>query len=482
MSRQMEGEEIVRPELNFEKWPGIWQPARSNSKLSEIVLERKKVDGSTSKIEITANSKYGALTTETQKIIYALYKISEEKSHPRRIPFSRRRIAKILNKHWGTVAIEIIETGLYQLRSTFFVLKDVFYDAVNKKTISVINTFTILSFLEISNEEINGHTTKEECYCEFNDYIYNNLVNNHVKPLLLDTFLTFGDDGIAQLLYSHLDLMLSKTNYYKRITKGIFDELHLVGKDYQKVSVRKRTIERIMPKLNGKKLSSGGVLAIGLEKAIKGDDYDLVAVKKELESSSISDGRRDVENKEISQADKKIIERLAKGVDFKSGTINKLNNKTLGINEDARVIIQYFHKKFFNLENVKPTLKELKQAKELIEQNGFDIGKYVVDYAYNQAQETNYKIGQFGAILEYAGRGAAKYYKELKNKEDREKLENCEYCKGSTFVDVIVTNGNGTERYNGKLICPHNLDQLKAKAVEKQIKLRLSNNLIINFK
>jgi len=475
-------EDVVRPELNLEKWPGIWQPARSNSKLTEIVLERKKVDGGSSKIEITANSKYGALTTETQKVIYALYKISEEKGHPRRIPFSRRRIAKILNKHWGTITAEIIENGLYQLRSTFFVLKDVFYDAVSKTRLSFIDTFTILSVLKMNKEEIDGHETKDTCYCEFNDYIYNNLVNNYVKPLLLDTFLSFGDDGITQLLYSHFDLILSKTGSYRRPTKGVFDEIHLVGKEYEKVSRRKRTIERIMPKLNGKKLSSGGVLSISLEKAAKGDDYDLVAVKKESESSSVSESRRDGENKEISQADKKIIERLAKGVDFKSTTINKLNNKKLGTNEDAREIIQHFHKKFFNLENVKASPKELKHAKELIEEYGFNTTKYIVDYAYNQAEETNYKIGQFGAVLEYAGRGAAKHYKDLKNKEAQEKLENCEFCKGQIYVDVIITHEKGVERYDGKFKCPHDLEQLKTKAIEKQIKLRLSNNLIIDFK
>jgi hypothetical protein len=471
-------EDIVRPELNLEKWPGIWQPARSNSKVNEIVLERKRVDG-ISKIEITSNSKYGALTTETQKILYALYKISEEKGHPRRLYFSCSKIAKILGKKWGTIAAEIIYKGLYQLRFTAFVLEDAFYNAVTKGRISIIDTFTVLSVLKITKEKTDGHITTESCYCEFNDYIYNNLVSNYVKPLLLDTFLSFGDDGIAQLLYGHLDLMLSKSDQYKRITKGIFDEIHLVGKDYHKVSVRKRTLERIKPKLTGKQLSSGGVLSINIEKAEKGEDYELIALKKQEPTSENKD---DTKQAEISKTDKAKIERLIKALPIEPKRVNDSKGKKLVTNEEAREIIQYFHKKFFNLENVKASIKEQKQAKELIEAYSFETTKYIVDYAHNQAQETNYKIGQFGAVLEYAGRGASEYYKELKNKEAQKKLENCEFCSGLIFVDVIVANEKGIERYDGKLKCPHDLEQLKAKAIEKQKKLRLSNNLTIDFK
>ena len=60
---------IVRPELNLEKWPGIWQPARSISKSDEIILERKRIDG-VSRVEMIASSRYGPPTTETQKVIY----------------------------------------------------------------------------------------------------------------------------------------------------------------------------------------------------------------------------------------------------------------------------------------------------------------------------------------------------------------------------------------------------------------------------
>ncbi|MBL8193824.1 MAG: hypothetical protein JNM06_08560 [Blastocatellia bacterium] len=470
---------LVRPELNFEKWPGIWQPTKSNNKLYEIVLERKTTD-SISKVEITANSKYGPLTTEAQKILYALYKISEERGHPRRLLFSRRKIARILKKIWCKKTREIIEKALYQLRSTLFVLKNVFYDAFNKKKVGFLKTFTILSDLEMNDEEINGHVSKEACYCEFNEYIYNNLLNNYVKPTLLDVVLSFGEDGIAQSFYSHFDLLLANTNIYKRPIEKSFQDINLIGKEYQKLSIMKRTFERIKPKLNGKRLSSGGTLEVGLEKTITG--YDLVGLKrtdgidKNL-ATNVSKTESTVE--EVSPSLKKRIEKLSKAIP-EEPTVKNVNNDVLKTNnvrnESAKELIELFAKRFFNLEKVRATSKELNQAKQLIKDFGFETSKYIIGYAYNQACLTNYKIGQFGAIVEYAGRGAAQYEKDTKIKESQQKLANCQFCNGSSYIDVII---NETKRTNHKLKCPHNLEQIETISKEKQIKLRLADGKII---
>lgn len=473
----MKEDVLVRPELNLEKWPGIWQPAKSISKSDEIILERKRADG-VARVEMIASTRYGPPTTETQKVIYALYKISEERGHPRRIYFSSSKIVKILNKVWGTVAAEIIYNSLYQLRFTGFVLKDSFYDATSKKRLSIIDTFTILSVLKIVKEEVDGHTTKEDCYCEFNDYIYNNLLSNYVKPLLLDTFLSFGDDGIAQLLYSHIDLMLAKSNEYRRPTKEIFcNELKHLGKEYIHLSRRNRTIERILPKLTGKMLSSGGVLEVSLDKSSKTGDYDLVARKVKQQCQTLPTDKN--EGSQISQQDKKKVKKILKAMPEDPETKKTNLKKQLfdGFNKgNAKELVELFARKFFNLENVRATTKELNQAKQLIEEFGFEASKYIVGYVHNQAATTNYKIGQFGAILEYAGRGFAQYEKEIKAKQYQQKLENCQLCKGTIYIDVI-TNEVGRDRY--KLKCPHDLEQLKIISKERQIKLRLATGQIV---
>lgn len=476
-------EDIVRPELNFEKWPGIWQPARSNNKLNKIVLQRKINDSNVSKIEILANSEYGPLTTETQKIIYALYKISEENGHPRRIPFSCSKIARILNKKWGRGTANTIKKGLYQLRFTAFVLKNMFYDSTSKKHIrSFTDTFTILTALKISDEETDGHVTKEICYCEFNEYIYNNLLDNHVKPTRLDVVLSFGDDGIAQSFYGHFDLLLANTNKCRRTIDNVFYDINLTGKEYQKLSVKKRTFDRIKPSLDGKELSSNGKLEVYLEKTSSG--YDLVGIKKiDKEKHSVKKVNKTKNTaKEVSLAVKKRIEKLSGAMPADLALTNadeiRLETNTSD-SESAKELVVLFAKKFFNLENVKATTKELSQAKQLIEEFGFDTSKYIVEYAYQQAAVTNYKIGQFGAIMEYAGRGAAQYERNTKIKEHRQKLENCQFCSGLIYIDVV---NDKTEKARYKLKCPHSLEQLKIISKEKQIKIKIVNGQIIeNF-
>jgi len=476
----MKEDVLVRPELNFEKWPGIWQPIKSNSKLYEIVLERKTTD-SISKVEITANSKYGPLTTEAQKILYALYKISEERGHPRRIYFSCNKIAKIIKKKWGRNAADSIRKGLYQLRFTAFILDNVFYDSISKKRISSFtDTFTILSVLKISQDRIDGHVTKEACYCEFNEYIYNNLLNNYVKPTLLDVVLSFGEDGIAQSFYSHFDLLLANTSICRRPIEKSFADINLIGKEYQKLSIMKRTFERIKPKLNGKRLSSGGTLEVQLEKTISG--YDLVGIKKmeNIDKNPIKNVcEKENTTKEISSPLKKRIEKLSKAMpeDPTTKSINTDVVKTNGVRkESAKELVELFAKRFFNLENVKATTKELNQAKQLIEEFGFDTSKYIVGYAHQQAARSNYKVGQFAAILEYSGRGAAQYEKDIKAKQYQQKLENCQFCNGSIYIDVI---SGETQRVRYKLKCPHSLEQIEAISKEKQIKLRLADGKII---
>lgn len=476
---------LVRPELNFEKWPGIWQPVKSTSKLYEIVLERKNTD-SISRVEITANSKYGPLTTEAQKILYALYKISEEKGHPRRIYFSCSKIAKIIKKKWGRNAVDSIRKSLYQLRFTAFILDNVFYDSISKKRISSFtDTFTILSVLKISQDRIDGHVTKEACYCEFNEYIYNNLLNNYVKPTLLDVVLSFGEDGIAQSFYSHFDLLLANTNICRRPIEKSFKDINLVGKEYQKLSIMKRTFERIKPKLNGKRLSSGGTLEVRLEQTVNG--YDLISLKRiEDVDKNLATTVCQTENtiKEVSPSLKKRIEKFSKAMPEdpteKNINANNVALKTNNVkNENAKELVEIFAKRFFNLENVRATTKELNQAKQLIEEFGYDTSKYIVGYAHQQAITSNYKVGQFGAILEYAGRGAAQHQKDTKLKQHQQRLENCQFCNGLIYVDVITDE---TEKARYKLKCPHNLEQIEIISKEKQIKLRLADGKIIeNF-
>lgn len=377
---QLTTQKVIRPELNLEKMAQIWQPARSREKQDKIVIERPN----SAKVEMTANSKYGPPTTETQKILYALYQISEEQEHPRGFFFSRQKIARILKKSWGESPKKIIDIGLYQLRLTGFVLEDAFYDASKKKTISFIDTLTILSQLKLIKEKIDGHTTKEACYCEFNEYIHNNLVNGHVKPLLFETVLSLGDDGISQIFYTHLDLMLSSgeltLGVYQRRSKELFQEFNFFGKEYAKVNYRKKILEKIQAKLTGKPLSKGGVLTITIEKTKDRQDYLLIA--KSVQSPS---------NAKAQPTPPKRPPRP----------------EPTEPNPQALELVRYFHQRFFNLAEVTPRPRELTQAARLIQTHGVDLCRQVVDFAYAEAQQTKFKVATFGGLNQYVDRAVA---------------------------------------------------------------------------
>lgn len=442
--------QVIRPELNIEKMAQIWQPAKTVKKLNKIVVERPNGG----RIQVTANTEYGAPTTETQKILYSLYQISEEQGHPRRFYFSERKIAKVLKKKWGNTTKKIIDTGLYQLRFTAFVLSDVFFDAADEKTLKLIKTFTLLSSLETA-EELGYHTTKQDCYAEFNEYIYNNLIKGYTKPLLFENLLTLGDDGIAQIFYTHIDTILATEELplglYKRLSKDLFHELNLIAKDYEKLNFRKKTLERVKDKLDKKKLSKGGVIEITIEKSKDDQDY-LIIAKSVLEQLPLIKEEKPTEQLQLTST---------------NGTPSEL--------------VQYFHKKFFKLDDVEAQSSELKQATDLMKKYGFETAKFVVDYAFKEAEKTNFQIAVFGGILGYAGRAAAKWKKDREQLEKARKAEERDKQIGACKLGCWKNNGKifWTKTTDGDPIvanmdCLH--DEIKHREEEQRLNIKIAMN------
>ena len=74
----------IYPELNLEKW-SIWQPTNSRTKPKAKILERQiQLPGSSqvmAKVKVGFTD-LGVLTTEDQKVYYALIKMWEEDGRP----------------------------------------------------------------------------------------------------------------------------------------------------------------------------------------------------------------------------------------------------------------------------------------------------------------------------------------------------------------------------------------------------------------
>ena len=75
----------VRAELNIERWPAMWQPSKSKTKAAVRTMKRETTlsDGTraVSKLEV-GFTQFGTITTEDQRMLYALVKQWEDTGKP----------------------------------------------------------------------------------------------------------------------------------------------------------------------------------------------------------------------------------------------------------------------------------------------------------------------------------------------------------------------------------------------------------------
>jgi hypothetical protein len=393
--------ERISAERNLEKWPAIWQPARANTKLEARHLEREieLADGRpvTAKVKIGFTDE-GMLTTEDQKTYYALVKHWYDNDCPEsHIPFSVRKVAKILQKKgWGTNVIEAITESLSRLRVTPFTWTNSYTDASTGDIVEEIERFNILSELKIVRRKTDGHITYEAGYYRFNDFITKNLLARHTKPVLFDVILQFKSD-IAQLVYTHVDLMLFGKTHYERRTRELFDDLGLKGTAYKNASNRKQKLAAALKELQGVRVTSGWISEAAIERTKDGKDYKIVF-------------RKSAAPHELPTAQpEKIVDDIA----FEKEPLTRA----------AEELVCYFHKMFYGVEKHIPQSKEVSQAVSLIARLGIEKSRYVVDFSRTVAETTNYKIATFGGILQYTSRAAAQFEETRIAKERVRHLE-----------------------------------------------------------
>jgi hypothetical protein len=371
--------------LNIEKWAGLWRPAHDATAAKVRILEReyRGRDGvrHRAKVEI-GFSHLGGLTTEDQKTYYGLVKQWEISGRsPRQVFFSMRGLARILHKKWGTNVIDAITASLRRLRATPITWENAYFDAGCRETLEQMDTLNILSELKIVRRKVDGRVTKEAGYFRFNDFTIRNLLINHTKPVLFETILGFRTD-LAQLLYTHLDLIMADKRTYERRTRNLCEDLGLQGNEFGRVYQRKRSFSKAIAELRGVMLTTGMVTAIQIERTRDNTDYKLTVKKGSRASAGL-------EERQLS-ADEKTQASVEGG----------------GV---AREIVLHFHKVFHGVDKANPQSKEVAQATALVAQHGFGCAKYIVDYAHTAAAETKYRPQTFGGILQYAPRAASAY-------------------------------------------------------------------------
>ena len=386
--------EKIRSELNIEKWPAIWQPAKSKNKPALRVMSRNFVadDGTriTSRVEV-GYTQLGTLSTEEQKLLYVLIQLWEEDGKPDvQVFFSTRGLARSLRKKgWGTNVIESITKSLRKLRTIPIEWINSYHD--QKETGRVLvdrRPFSILGDLRIVERRQDGAVNSSLGYFKFDDNILRNLQLNYTKPVCIEEFFKLKSE-IAQLVYSHVDLMLFDKSRYERRSRELFDDLGLKNAEYNHMYERKRALERAVKELTGIRLSSGVLKSAVLEKTKDGKDYKVVFTK------SLS-GRQEL-----------LADERPEGAVAPTVVVNHYSEQKEPLLLDAEELVRYFHKVFHSVVAHTPQTKETEQALSLISQHGSEIAKRVVDFARTEAAKTGYQVQHFGAVLSYTSRTIA---------------------------------------------------------------------------
>ena len=399
--------EIVRPDRNLEKWP-IWEPSNSRHSPQARTIQReiRLPDGSkaVATVEVGFTNK-GSLTTEDQKTFYALIKYWENKQKPKEpVYFSRQQLARILKRQWGSKANQALTASLMRLRFTPFTWERSYYDSATRETVERIDTFNILSDLQLSRRAQDGHTTTEASSFTFNERILRNLLSNHTKPVFLDTILGFQSE-IAQILYTHLDLVLSDKSVYERRTKELFADLGIDGKAYRYPSKRAQTLEPALKELQGAPLPTGTLREVRLERTVDDTDFKIVVRKSKLRAP-----------REKALAAPELLPPAVTATTSPAPPATlalpfgeeqeKRGEADAGAIEQARFFYQVFFK---SGDTAHPTPKELTQAADHLARLGEEKARYVITFASREAKRTGFDIQTYGGVCQYEGRALTEY-------------------------------------------------------------------------
>ena len=211
-----------------------------------------------SRVEV-GYTQLGTLTTEEQKLLYVLIKLWEDDGKPDvQVFFSTRGLARMLKKKgWGTNVIHSMTKSLRKLRTIPIEWINSYYDQTETGAVVVDRRpFTILGDLRIVERRQDGAVNSSLGYFKFDDHILSNLLRNFTKPVCIEEFFKLKSE-IAQLVYTHIDLMLFDKTKYERRSRELFDDLGLKNPEYNHMYERKRALERAMRELEGIRLSSG---------------------------------------------------------------------------------------------------------------------------------------------------------------------------------------------------------------------------------
>jgi len=305
-------QDIVHSELNLERWPGLWA-TRDTDQPRTLTRSISYPDGSKFDVELTVSAPQatGTLTTETQKYYSALLKMRqdawganpEQAPTDRRMRFTLRGVAKLLasprpttqSSRWGTQTLASVKRHIRKLAHNHIDFKGAYWDASKKRRRTLEGGFTIVSDYLFAEERRFRQGTAiqlplELGYIRLSPWIEDNLDRHYTAPFYFTERIAI-KPPFAQQLYNHLNLaMAGRSNYQRRLVPLFEIDFPEMGRKYPAPSQRKRVLNRNLKHILDRKITTGTLDQLTIQRTTDRTDYKLVVHKGRFPKSALPSG------------------------------------------------------------------------------------------------------------------------------------------------------------------------------------------------
>ena len=258
MGEQEESRELVRSDINLEKWAVF----ATNKHAGERTLTRT-TPGGTQQVKIgmtVRDGKNHTLTAGDGKVFYALLKKWEEAGKPVNEPvrFTIRSLSNDLSGHDDRGTAIKLKSHLKNISQVPIEFIESYKIPDGEDTISTY--FTLLGSLKIFERRRKPDGTIEK-YFGFSEFkihetIMDTILKKGIKPIRLDVIRTLKSD-CAFILYRYLDLMLFGNPKHEEDLLDIAKICDL--KEGQRTRKIKETISHALKELKNKEITTGRI-------------------------------------------------------------------------------------------------------------------------------------------------------------------------------------------------------------------------------
>ncbi len=426
--------EIIRSETALSRYPIHNLSTKDGIR---VEIKRKDEQGVTQlSWEVSYNSRYGPPGRLAYKIdtIIVNREIDErEKPVPKLLKLgSLREIAARVNA--GVKNTATVKRALLQNASAFITAK-LSYRTVDRAERTLEAAFTRYSVV-FTGESLPDGRRADAVYLVLND-IYQEVINNaQTRPLDYDYLQ--GLSPSEQRFYEIVSYQVYPALKYERRAKLLYSE-------YCALSTQVRYfdfdhVKKQMYKIHRPHLRLGYLTDVEYESAVDGEgnpDWIMLytpgprARNEQLAFRFPSENSRLLREQAHSTPkvalqepeNREALQTLTLDLSFEPGEVKEVVPQPLETvrSTPPTELIEYFYEVFHQQgASARPSVREIGQAGELLRRLGKERCYLLVDFAFEEAQKTKFKIQTFGGVLQYEPGATACFEAQLKKKAHSE--------------------------------------------------------------